>query len=110
MPILTKFNESYKLWHGFLIHLPKLTKHTLGTKIDNLFTDIIELTLTASYIQRTEKIIFLEKISKKLDTLKYFITILWEIKGLNTNKYSQLSGQLITAGKMMGGWIKEMKK
>jgi len=71
---------------------------------------MIELTLTASYMQRSEKILFLERISKKLDTLKYFVTILWEVKGLDANKYSQLSDRLITTGKMLGGWIKEMKR
>lgn len=89
--------------------MPRLTRYTLGVKIDKLFTDILEITLTAQYAKRENKRNFLEDLSQKLDNLKYFITLLWEAKGLDAAKYGQLSQKLTTAGKMLGKWLQLFK-
>ena len=77
----------------------------MGVKIDNLFIELLEITFTAKYAKRENKLDFLEKLSNKLDNLKFFITLLWEAKGLNNSKYGQLSQKLTTAGKMTGKWL-----
>ena len=77
-------------------------------KVDNLFTEILEIVLTARYTKRENKKIFLEEISRKLDNLKFFITLLWETKGLDANKYGQLSQKLATIGRMLGKWIQSL--
>jgi len=97
------------LWHNFLITIQRLNRYSLGLKIDNIFTDILEVTLTAQYMRHDQKRVFLQELSRKLDTLKFFITLLWEAKGLDTNKYSQLSQKLGTAGRMLGKWIISFK-
>ena len=97
------------LWHGFLLRLPRPTRYTLGTRIDNLFTGLIEAALLAKYAKRTNKLALLEQISRKLDTLKYFTTLLWQVKGIDHSKYAQLAEKLSGAGKMVGGWIKKKK-
>ncbi len=96
------------LWHNFFINLPRLERYTLGMKVDNLFTEILEIVLTARYTKRENKKIFLEEISRKLDNLKFFITLLWETKGLDANKYGQLSQKLATIGRMLGKWIQSL--
>lgn len=88
--------------------MPRLSRYTLGVKIDKLFTELLEITLTAQYAKRENKRIFLEGLSQKLDNLKYFITILWEAKGLDANKYGQLSQKLTTAGRMLGKWLQSI--
>ncbi|MBI5221679.1 MAG: four helix bundle protein [Candidatus Magasanikbacteria bacterium] len=98
------------LWHNFLPHLPRLTRYTLGVKIDNLFVELLEITFTAKYAKREDKLKFLEEVSNKLDNLKFFITLLWEAKGLNASKYSQLSQKLAASGKMTGKWLQLFKK
>ncbi|MBI5221178.1 MAG: four helix bundle protein [Candidatus Magasanikbacteria bacterium] len=109
LPILMKLNESYKLWHGFLIHLPRLTRFTLGTKIDNLFTDCLELSLLAGYTSKIEKVGTVQKLSTKFDALKFFLKVAWELKALDTNKYTTLSNSLTPIGKMIGGWLNMFK-
>jgi hypothetical protein len=104
LPILTLLKESYLLWHNFLEHLPRLTRHTLGVRVDNIFTEILEITLVAQYTKREDKKRFLEELSRKLDNLKFFVALLWETKGLDTGKYGQLSQKLATAGRMLGKW------
>ncbi|OGL72677.1 hypothetical protein A3F28_00955 [Candidatus Uhrbacteria bacterium RIFCSPHIGHO2_12_FULL_57_11] len=108
MPILSALKESYLLWHNFLIHLPRLSRYTLGAKVDNLFTDILALALAAQYTKREEKRAFLEMLSRKLDQLKFFITLLWEAKGIDAAKYGQISGKLDTVGRMLGKWLQSI--
>lgn len=109
IPILSLLKESYLLWHNFLQHLPRLTRYTLGVKIDNLFTDLVAVTLTAQYAKREQKLTVLLQLAQKLDHLKFFMTILWEAKGLEANQYSQLAGKLTEAGTMLGGWIRSLE-
>lgn len=110
IPILTELSEGYKLWHGYLNNLPRHTKFTLGAKIDNLFTECIELALLAGYASKEEKPQFVNKLSAKFDALKLFIKILWEIGGLGQQKYIRLSQLLSGVGKMIGGWQNLYKK
>lgn len=110
LPILAVLKEAYLLWHTFLPHLPRLTRYTLGVKIDALFIEVIEISLTAQYTKREEKFAFLNTLSKKFDNLKFFITLLWEAKGIDANKFSQISQKMVDIGKMLGGWIIQLKK
>ncbi|MFH1088977.1 MAG: four helix bundle protein [Candidatus Uhrbacteria bacterium] len=93
-----------------MIHLPRLSRYTLGTKIDNFFTDILELAFTAKFTKHDEKKIFLETLSRKLDQLKFFMTLLWETKSLDAKKYAQISEKLNTIGRRLGGWLQNISK
>ena len=90
-------------------HFPKDSRYTLGAKLDSLFLELVELIIKASYSDKTEKFIFLKNASSKLDLLKFFLQIAWEIKALDNKKYIHLSEKLNEIGKMIGGWIKSLK-
>ena len=96
----------YKLWHEFLPHFPKTLLYTLGFKIDSYFLEILENIFIASYLNKERKPPYLQKAAAKLDLLKFFLQISWEIKALNTKKYIAFSEQLNDIGKMLGGWIR----
>jgi hypothetical protein len=104
--IIQKLTSSYLLWHSFLIQLPRSTRYSLGTKIDNLFTDTLELILTAKYSSKEEKIKYINQAIIKFDSLKFFLQILWQNKSLDNKKYMGLSEDLAEVGKIMGGWKK----
>jgi len=110
IPIIVKFNESYKLWHGYLIHIPRLTRYTLGAKIDNIFTESLELSLLAGYSAKESKLLIIQKLSVKFDLLKFFLKLLWEMKVLDNKKYAMLSRPLSETGNMIGGWLNSLKK
>ena len=82
----------------------------MGTKIDNYFTNLLELTLVIKYAKREDKIPTLEQLGKKMDMVKYFVTLLWELKAIDNNKYSQLAIKLGTVGKMLGQLLKNLKE
>lgn len=68
------------LWHSFFVYLPRLPRLTLGVRVDNLFTKILEIVLTARYTKREERKKFLDELSQKL----------------------------ATAGRMLGKWIQSL--
>jgi len=109
LTLLQRLICAYKLWHEFLQHFPKNSKYTLGSKIDSLFLETIEQIIRASYSDKMEKLAFLKAASTKLDLLKFFLQLAWEIKSLDNKKYILLSEKLNEIGKMLGGWIKAIK-
>lgn len=84
----------------------------MGIKTDEIFTNILELALAAGYAERerANKSAVVKKLSAQFDALKFFLKILWEIKALDTGKYTRLSQELDTVGKMIGGWLNALKK
>ena len=110
LPILQKMVEAYKTWHNFLPHFPRLSRYTLGAKIDAIFTEILELLLLAKYSDKNSKPLLINKAIAKLDSLKFFLQIAWEIKALDNKKFTHLSQPLIEIGRMLGGWRKQLQK
>ncbi len=104
--LVQKFVSVYKLWQDYRDHFPKKSRFSLGSKIDYLFIEIIELLFTASYLGKEEKLPYLKKAIRRLDVLKFFFQVVWEIKALDNKKYITMSGHLNEIGRMLGGWIR----
>lgn len=109
VPLLNNLFELYESLTQTVITFPKTKKYTLGQKIDHVTLEIIELTITAGYLPKYEKLPQLQKASIKLDLLKILTRLAWKTKCLNNNRYQILSSQLSEIGKMIGGWIKTVK-
>ncbi|MBI5222034.1 MAG: four helix bundle protein [Candidatus Magasanikbacteria bacterium] len=103
--ILFETKSCYKIWCDFLSKIPRHIRYTLAVKIDNLFTDILEIALLAKFAKPEEKIIKSTEMDKKLCVLKDFITTLWEIKAIDEHKYGLLADKLITIGRMIGKFL-----
>lgn len=102
--------QIYKLWDEFRNNFNKKYRYTLGGKIDRYFLETLELLFTASYLSKDQKLPYLQKSAIKLDLLKFFLQLSWELKTLDNKKYIILSEQLNEIGKMLGGWIKGLQK
>ena len=72
--------------------------------------EVIEHIVVASYLSKQDKLPYLKKATIKLDVLKFFLQVAWEIKALDTKKYITLSEKLDEVGRMLGGWIKQLSK
>jgi hypothetical protein len=94
----------YILWYGYYQILPKLHRHSLGQKIDTLFVEIMEAISSASFLTKEDKLPWVRLATRKTDTLKVLLMVLWETKSLPDKKYITLSLQLDEVGKMLGGW------
>ena len=71
--------------------------------------DVIELTITAGYLPREQKLPALQKISVKLDLLKILLRLSSETKCLDNNNFQTLISQILEIGRMLGGWIKVVR-
>ena len=70
----------------------------------------MELISFASFLNQEEKTPYVKQASRKFDTLKILLMILWETKSLDNKKYIALSVPLDEAGKMLGGWLGHLEK
>ncbi|MDR3519745.1 MAG: four helix bundle protein [Candidatus Pacebacteria bacterium] len=61
-------------------------------------------------MEKQEKQPFVRKAIISLDTLKFLLYILWEIKALDTKKFTALSESLAITGKQLGGWHGQLVK
>ncbi len=109
LPVLEKTKDTYKLWYNYRDSFPKKSRYTLGDKIDRLFLDILELLNLATYQKVEDKLLTLTKTILKLDALKFFLMISWEVKLLDNQKYIILSEHLQELGRMIGGWKKGLE-
>ena len=110
LPLIHKLIEAYRLWQEYLPHFPKTSRYTLGSKIDQLFIEMTELVYCASYMSLEKKLACIKKSSSELDLLKFFLRISWETKALDNKKYVALSERFDEIGKMLGGWIRQLKE
>ena len=110
LPVLQKIKSAYLLWNGYIHTIPKTSRYTLGQTIDKYFLQTIESILVASFLQKQEKQPFVRKAIISLDTLKFLLYILWEIKAFDEKKYITISLPLSEAGKMLGGWHGQLLK
>ena len=111
LPIIQKLETIYQLWQSFLQNFSRTSRYTLGAKTDNVFIEVIEFIFTAAHEREKEsKLHYLQKATKKLDLLKFFLQLLWKIKALDNKKYIAISEQLFEIGKMLGGWERSLNK
>jgi hypothetical protein len=108
LPILQRFTAAYKLWYGILPNVSKMSRYTLGEKVDGLFLEIMELLYVASFLPKEQKSPYLQEAIGKLDMLKFFLQLGWEIKVLDNTKYVALSEPLDEVGRMLGGWLRQV--
>jgi hypothetical protein len=92
-----------------LTHIPRLSRYTIGTKIDLLFCETLEGILLAAYSSRDQKLQHIQRASVKLDSLKFFLQLAWELRFLDHKKYPLLATPLVGVGKVLGGWMTSLK-
>ncbi len=110
MPVLEIIKSAYITWQSYINIAPKTSRYTLVETIDKYFIQTIESILIASFLEKQEKQPFVKKAIISLDTLKFLLYILWEIKALENKKYIILSEALAKAGQQLGGWHGQIQK
>ena len=97
------------VWMNVIPHMPKGSRFTTGSRIENKFLDLLELAYIAYFTEREKKA---EKISEcilTLDTLKFIISVAWEGKLVSNQQMEDVAKKLDEAGKMFGGWRKNLE-
>ncbi|MBP6884699.1 MAG: four helix bundle protein [Candidatus Pacebacteria bacterium] len=109
--MLARTKEAYKVWHNYLIHLTRVDRYTIGVKIDETFTSILETIFRATFAyDKFEKLSLVSGAIGKCDLLKFFLQISWEQKIIDNKIYSSLILLLDEVGRMLGGWKKNLNE
>ena len=108
--VLFKAKEAYGLWLPVHRDFPRVERLAIGQRIEQLFLDLLELILTASYLTLEKKNIALSQTIGKLDNIKFFLQLAWENKLIKTERYANLSQELEGVGRMLGGWRKGLEQ
>ena len=96
------------IWINIVSHIPKSSRYTIGSRIENKFLDLIETSYGAYFAERDKKV---EKITECifiLDILKYLISVTWEAKLFSNKQFEEVGQKLEETGKMHGGWKKNL--
>ena len=107
--ILSRLLTTYNQWRIVQNDLPKKSRYTIGNKIDQLFTDVLESIFIANYLTPNQKLPYVEQAVRRLDLLKFFLQVAWEVKDVDNKKYINLSELLSEVGRMVGGWRNNLK-
>lgn len=89
-------------------HIAKGARYTIGSRIENTFLDLLELSYAAYFTEKEKK---LEKITEcilVLDTLKFLVSVAWEGKLISNKHCEDVASKLEEVGKMFGGWKKNL--
>lgn len=103
-----KIYDFYKNLYGNLRSINKLDRYTWGEKCDNLSLNILSLAAKADYLPKTQKIPTVRELSSKIDLLKIFLRLGYELKIIDQKKYLWREKELAEIGKIIGGWLKTL--
>lgn len=106
LPVLEKGKRLYKNWLEIYRNIERRARFGIGTKIDLLFLDTLELIRKAAYAPIDKKILLLGQVLENLDSLRFYFQLLWETHLIPTEKYSSFAPLIEELGKMVGGWRK----
>ncbi|MGI8420139.1 MAG: four helix bundle protein [Candidatus Levyibacteriota bacterium] len=89
-------------------HIPKTARYTIGTRIENKFLDLLELSYIAYFIEKEKKLEIIAKCVFELDILKFLISTSWDAKCISHKQYEDIALKLDEIGKMLWGWKKSL--
>lgn len=106
--MVLKLKDAYGIWQKYVSDFPKANRFTLGSKIDAVFLEAIEYCFLASYAQTAHKIPIVERGISRVDLLKLLLQLAWDIGAFDNNKYIHLGTYMHEAGRMLGGWKRQL--
>ncbi|MFA5009924.1 MAG: four helix bundle protein [Patescibacteria group bacterium] len=101
----------YKALHDALLKFPKVERYSLGQTAQNATLGLIELLISASKTSQPQrKSDCLTLANTKLEMIKLFLRLSKDVNALTDRRYLELQSILQEVGKMLGGWIRSVKR
>lgn len=90
--------------------LPRSQKFTLGDRIQNHISDVLEMIIEAYYLPAPEKRPILMRVNLRLEILRHFFRLAYERGHYNSLRYKDFSERINEIGRSVGAWIKTLPK
>ena len=82
----------------------------MGVKIDCLLVDILELSSSAQFAPKADRVSIIRHAITRNDTLKYLLYMLFELKGMEERYFIELAPKLEEVGRMLYGWHNKLMR
>ena len=109
IPIFKKTYDLYKEFYTCLKSFPKQDKYSFGEKCNLILIEIMGYLLEIGNLEKTKRLLYLEKVSIKLNLFRVYIRLAKDIKVLENKKYILIQEITDEIGRMLGGWIRSSK-
>lgn len=109
VPIVQKSYELFRSLHGLQKSVPKMERHSLWLRVENMALDILHGLLQAGYVSPEQRAALLAKISAQVDMLRVFLRLSFDSKAITNKQYASLQEELDEIGRMLGGWLKSVR-
>ena len=110
IPIIHKTYELYRLLHETQRTVSKMERHTLWQRSEVTALDVLEGLLQAGYLAPDRRIEKLVQVSARVDMLRVFLRLSFDVKAISQKKYISLQEPLDEIGRMLGGWLKSLRQ
>lgn len=110
LPIFHKSYDFIIILSEQIAKFPKKDRYTLGTRLENTALDFFTLIIRANHEYGLGRVKFLAEASITLDLLKILVRLAKDKRAFYPKQYLLLEERLQEIGRMLGGWIKSLRK
>ncbi len=103
IPLLSLWEELTDVVLNCTQKFPRCVRHTLTHRIDDLALGILVDLVEVRYTKKRQNILY--GISRAVEQLRLLLRLAYKRSYLSHKSYEQVMSMLVTAGKMVGGWI-----
>jgi hypothetical protein len=105
-PLVHKICEFYKKIYALGIKMPKRDRFGIYLKAESVCLEIIDLSISAAFARKQNKLRILENARIKIEILKRLMRLANELSVITQKDYLQLENSLQEISRMTNGWIK----
>ncbi|MEK7566331.1 MAG: four helix bundle protein [Patescibacteria group bacterium] len=107
--LIHKICEFYKKIYLLSPKIPKKDRFGIYLKIENLCLEVVNLIISAAFETKTNKTLVLNSARIKIEVLKRFFRMVYELNIIESKKYLEFETDLQEISKMTNGWIKYLQ-
>jgi hypothetical protein len=107
--IIAKAYDLLKTAIPMLNGLPRNYKFTLGDRLQNHLTDLLEGLIEAVYLPPEEKKLLLKRLNIQLEKIRYLFRLGYELGLYHSPQFQNYAQRIDEIGRMIGGWMKSLR-
>jgi hypothetical protein len=109
LPIIQKTYDLIKWYIPLINRLPRNHRFTLGDRIVDNLSNLLEGLIEARYAQKKNKLARLQALNTQLDILRYQTRLLSDFQLISVKRSEYANQQLSAIGVDLGAWIKQLQ-
>ena len=108
--VLSQWYDTTKWILEKIDSFPKNQRFVFGTRLADRSLVILEGLVQASYTGGREKLALLEAANRDLAVLRWLVRMAQDRQVISLKQYEYCCGRMYECGKMLGGWIKDVRE